>query len=244
MKFSWIRLYAASLAISLCASCSAPNQNKQADSGWTNLFNGEDLQGWQQLGGSATYKVENNSIVGTTIANSPNSFLATNALYRNYILEFEFQLDPAINSGVQFRSISDPAIKNGRVHGYQFELDPSARAWTAGIYDESRRGWIYPLKLNPSAQHALQGNTWYQARIECEGPEVRTFLNGQAMAHIIDAENIPQQGFIALQVHSINSETLAGKHIRWRNIRITEDVSRHKINNAKAIPIERLTKAK
>ena len=64
---------------------------------WILLFNGKDLTGWQQLNGRATYYVENGEIVGTTIANSPNSFLCTKRTVSDFILEFEIMVDPDIN---------------------------------------------------------------------------------------------------------------------------------------------------
>ena len=57
-----------------------------------------------------------------------------------------------MNSGVQIRSLSLPEYQNGRVHGYQVEMDPSARAWSGGIYDEARRGWLYTLDKNPEGR--------------------------------------------------------------------------------------------
>ena len=115
---------------------------------WTPLFNGKDLTGWHQLNGKAKYKAENNEIVGETVAGTPNSFLATDATYGDFILELEFKVDDDMNSGIQVRSESNKDYNNGRVHGYQVEIDPSDRAWTGGIYDEARRGWLYPLTYN------------------------------------------------------------------------------------------------
>ena len=106
---------------------------------WKNLFNGKDLTGWKQLNGKARYTVRNGTIVGTTVFGEPNSFLATDLDYGDFILELEFRVDSTMNSGVQFRSESKPEYKNGRVHGYQYEIDPSKRGWTGGIYDEGRR---------------------------------------------------------------------------------------------------------
>ena len=76
--------------------------------------------------------------------------------YGDFILEFDFKVDDGLNSGVQLRSESKKDYKKGRVHGYQFEIDPSKRAWSGGIYDEARRNWLYPLTLNPSAKTALR----------------------------------------------------------------------------------------
>jgi len=119
---------------------------------WQNLFNGKDLQGWKQLNGQAKYEVVNGEIVGTTVSNTPNSFLATEKHYGDFILEVELLVDNSMNSGIQIRSESTPDFQNGRVHGYQVEVDPSDRKWSGGLYDEARRGWLYPLDINPKGQ--------------------------------------------------------------------------------------------
>jgi hypothetical protein len=196
----------------------AANAQKTKTPSWTNLFNGKDLNGWKQLNGKATYTVQNGEIVGTTVANEPNSFLTTEDTYGDFILEVEFKVDPAMNSGIQFRSESKPEYREGRVHGYQFEIDPSARAWTGGIYDEARRDWLYTLDYNPAAKTAFKQNEWNTARIECIGNTLRTFVNGVPAAYLVD--DMTAKGFICLQVHAIPKDQTAGKQIRWRNVRI------------------------
>src|SRR5882762_3447017 len=101
----------------LFLSASLLAQKKDATK-WTNLFNGKDLKSWRQLNGKAKYEVQNGEIVGTTVSGEPNSFLATEENYGDFILELEFKVDPAMNSGIQFRSESKPEYKDGRVHGY------------------------------------------------------------------------------------------------------------------------------
>jgi hypothetical protein len=193
-------------------------QNKKGGK-WENLFNGKDLTGWKQLNGKAKYEVKNGEIIGTTVMGEPNAFLATEKEYGDFILELELKLDAPMNSGIQFRSLSTPAYKDGRVHGYQMEVDPSDRAWSGGIYDEARRGWLYPLDMNPAAKTAFKKTDWNKYRLECIGNTIRTWVNGQPVAHLIDAETA--KGFIALQVHSIGKEEKKDGHqIRWRNIRI------------------------
>lgn len=190
---------------------------KKSD-GWQLLFNGKDLTGWHQLNGKADYRVDNGEIVGTTVLNTPNSFLATDKDYGDFILELDLKVANGMNSGIQFRSISKPEINNGRVHGYQCEVDPSARAWSGGIYDESRRGWLYTGELNPAAKSAFKLGEWNHYRIECVGNSIRTWLNGVPVAYLLD--DMTASGLIALQVHSIGSEDQVGKQIRWKNIRI------------------------
>lgn len=200
-----------SIVFSLCISLSMQAQ-------WVSLFNGKDLKGWRQLNGKAKYEVEGGAIVGTTVAGEPNSFLATEKDYGDFILELELMADSTMNSGIQFRSESRPDYQNGRVHGYQMEVDPSARAWSGGIYDEGRRLWLYTLEFNPSARPAFNRTGWNRYRIEAIGKEVRTYVNGIPAAHLIDT--LDTRGFIALQVHSISRQEDQGRQVRWRNIRI------------------------
>ena len=190
----------------------------QADGSWTELFNGRDLAGWKQLNGKAKYTVENGEIVGTTVFGEPNSFMATEKEYGDFVLEFEFLVDSTMNSGVQFRSLSTPDYQKGRVHGYQYEIDPSSRAWSGGVYDEARRDWLYQGYLNPSAQKAYQKAGWNKARIECIGNNIRTWLNEVPVSWVVD--DVTPKGFIALQVHSIGRKEDEGRQIRWRKIRI------------------------
>ena len=84
---------------------------------WKNLSNGKDFTGWKILNGKAKYRVEKGEIIGTTVFGEPNTFLATEKDYGDFILEFEFKVDSTMNSGVQFRSESKADYKNGRVHG-------------------------------------------------------------------------------------------------------------------------------
>ena len=119
---------------------------------WTPLFDGRTLDGWVRQGGAATYRVDDGAIVGATVPKTANTFLCTQREFTDFVLELEFKVDPRLNSGVQIRSNSIAGYKQGQVHGYQVEIDPSERAWTAGVYDESRRGWLYDLKDNAAAR--------------------------------------------------------------------------------------------
>ncbi|HUN01413.1 MAG TPA: DUF1080 domain-containing protein [Niabella sp.] len=188
---------------------------------WTSLFNGRDLSGWKQLGGKAKYYVEDNKIIGTTVFDTPNSFIVTEKEYSDFILELEVKLpDSSTNSGIQFRSHYDAGGNDGKgkVFGYQYELDGSSRAWTGGIYDESRRGWLYPLDLNSTAKKAYKQGVFNKVRIEAIGNIIKTWINDAPASFLID--DADASGFIALQVHRITDTREAGKRIQWRNIKI------------------------
>jgi hypothetical protein len=194
--------------------------NCSAQKGWKSLFDGKSLNGWKRLAGAATFSIENGEIVGTTVANTGNTFLATEKEYGDFILELDVKLESQQgNSGVQTRSHFDPAGKkgNGLVYGRQVEVDPSDRKWSGGIYDEGRRLWLYPLTLNPSAQNAYKADGYNHIKVECIGREMKTWFNGMPAAYLVDT--IDEKGFIALQVHAVKPE-LAGKRVWFKNIRI------------------------
>ncbi len=186
---------------------------------WISLFNGKNLNGWKVVNGTAPYKVENGEIVGISASKSPNSFLATKELYKNFILEYEMKMDEGLNSGVQIRSQSLPAYQNGRVHGTQIECEDTKRGWCGGIYDEGRKGWRYPLEFNPKAKSAYKMGEWNTFKVIAFENRIIVWVNNIPASNLI--EDAVETGFFALQVHAIgNKEELAGKLVRWRNIRM------------------------
>ncbi|KAA3616313.1 MAG: DUF1080 domain-containing protein [Calditrichaeota bacterium] len=210
-------MYKKIISIGLCLISVAVFAGNRLNSQWEYLFDGKTLAGWQQRGGEAQYKVENGTIVGISVKGTPNSFLCTEKTYSNFILEVEFLVDDEMNSGIQIRSNSLESYKNGRVHGYQVEIDPSSRAWTAGIYEEGRRGWLYDLRNNEAARSAFKHGEWNMLHIEAMGSSIRTWLNGVPAVNLVDS--MTAEGFIALQVHSKPKD---GVEVKWRNIRILD----------------------
>ena len=236
MKIPVCYLRPALVISALCATAFAADD-------WVPLFNGKDIDGWVQRGGKATYKVEDGAIVGTSTMDTPNSFLCTPRDYSDFILEYEFKVDPKLNSGVQIRSnvLDKPAeitwqgkqvkIKEGVVHGYQIEIDPNPvqnRWWAAGIYDEARRGWLFPGSLGgdgkafgEQGKKIFKQGDWNKVHVEAIGDSITTTLNGVPCASIKDS--LTASGFIGLQVHAIgNEKDKDGTQVRWRNLRILE----------------------
>ena len=185
------------------------------------LFDGKTLKGWKRLAGTAEYKVENGAIVGTSVSNSGNTFLVTEKEYGDFILEMDVKIEsPLSNSGIQVRSHFDPAGNNGKgkVYGRQFEIDPSDRKWSGGVYDEGRRDWIYPVDLNAKAKDAFKVGVYNHIRMECIGNEMRTWINGTAVADVVDT--VDSKGFIGLQVHAVNNTDAVGKKVYFKNLHI------------------------
>jgi len=216
-----------------------------AQDGWMNLFNGTNLDGWAEHSGRAKYRVEGGVLTGESVSGTGNSFLSTTQTFGNFELELEYQCDALLNSGVQIRSEVFPGARTlnvggrelqvaaDRLHGYQCEIDMDAargRMWTGGIYDEARRGWLFPadgakgkqgLAFSEQGRAVSRNGEWNKLRIVADGPVIKTWLNGVARAEICD--NLTPRGVIGLQVHGVGDATnKAGLKVSFRNIRIRE----------------------
>jgi len=205
---------------------------------WIELFDGKTLDGWSVHSGFAKYRVEDGSIVGTTVKKSPNSFLCTEQEYGDFILEFEVMVDPKLNSGVQIRSKIAPEeltywlrdekgkfgpriIPKDRVHGYQVEIAGAEVGTSGGIYDEARRAMIeeWWIKKGTKASKAFKDNQWNKYRVECKGQSIKTWVNGILTADIKDG--MTERGIIGLQVHSVGDDATPYE-VKWKNIRLME----------------------
>lgn len=215
-------LHARLLPTIACALSLAMAATAQADDkdGFRPLFDGKTLNGWTQKNGTATYRVEDGTIVGKTSEGSPNSFLCTDREYSDFELRFEVKVDDALNSGVQIRSKSIPEKNKGRVHGPQVEI---ATNGTAGfIYGEALgTGWLSEDREDPKAKAAFKKGEWNKYRVVAKGKSIKTWVNDVPVADLVDEKSGMTSGFIGLQVHSIPKN--AGPYeVRWRNIEIKE----------------------
>jgi len=192
---------------------------------WTPLFDGKTLNGWRVLGGESKFEVRDGTILGTSVPNAQHTFLATERTYGDFILEYEFQIDPDLNSGIQIRSHSDPAYQGGKVYGMQVEIDGDTRTkrfWSGGVFDQTRRGWLADLTQNDAARQAFKPGEWNRTRVEAIGDSIKTWINGVAASDLVDSVDL--EGFLALQVHQNRRDT--PMHVSFRNLRI-QDRGRH-----------------
>ena len=180
------------------------------------IFNGKDLAGWKAVGG-AIFEVQDGVIVGRT-GDGTYGWLCAEKTYGDFVLELEVKISSG-NSGIQIRSHLDEKRKGDKMVGNQIEVDPSARAWSGGLYDQGRRAWLQNLTNNPAARAAVKTNAWNKYRIVCEGASIKSWVNGVPATDYLDALDV--DGLLALQVHS-------GKdaEVRFRNIRL-QDNGRH-----------------
>lgn len=182
------------------------------------LFNGTDLTGWHNPYEWGTTTVVDNEI---HLLGNKKFFLLTDNAYDDFIFEVEVKMpEGKSNSGFLFRCLEE---KN-KAWGYQAEVDPSARSWSGGLYDEGRRGWIHPkkpVKNNPyNDQHwtsqrkaAFKRYDWNHYKIRCKGDHIQIWVNDVLTTDLHD--DVDQSGPIGLQHHGEK-----GKLYRFRNIKI------------------------
>ncbi|MGB0993531.1 MAG: 3-keto-disaccharide hydrolase [Akkermansiaceae bacterium] len=204
-------------------------KDKADDAKVINLFDGKTLNGWKIVGGNGKYKVEDGCIVGYGKNVKGNTFLRTEKTYGDFELTYEFKFDDRTgNSGLMFRALQKPSDDgNGRVHGYQCEGDNGDRSWTAGLYDEARRGWLFPKKSDKDhcKKFTAQGTKlfkwkeWNTIVIRCQGNHIQTWLNGEKRVDFKDTDpkHDTREGFFGLQVHGGKS-----CNVRWRNLKLKQ----------------------
>lgn len=212
-----MRKLAALSVLTLLAAMPARGDDKE---GFVSIFNGKNLDGWSQKNGTATYRVEDGTVVGKTSEGSPNSFLCSGKEYGDFELKFEVQVDDELNSGVQIRSASRKDKDNGRVHGPQVEI---ATNGTAGcVYGESLgTGWLSTDMTGDEAKKAFKKDEWNSYRVLAVGSHIQTWVNGVPVVDFQEDKSGMKAGFIGLQVHGI-AKGAGPFQVRWRNITIRE----------------------
>jgi hypothetical protein len=172
-----------------------------------NLFNGENLDGWE-IHGTEKWYVENGELVCESGPDEEYGYLSTKEHFDNFELELEFKQEEDGNSGVFFRS----TVEGTKVNGWQVEVAPPS-LHTGGIYESYGRGWL--IKPDPSKDRYLKMGAWNKMKIKVKGNRVTTYLNGNEMVQIEDDKIGKGKGGIALQIHSGG-----GIKVKWRNLKL------------------------
>lgn len=205
------------------ARSSSEQVKESPESDWVALFDGKTLAGWTQRNGTATYGVEEGTIVGRTTDGSPNSFLCTDRGYSDFELRFEVKVDDALNSGVQIRS-NTRGGPTGRVNGPQVEIEASGKngAEAGYLYAEAAGGWMTPKEALVPHKHFVDGE-WNAYRVVASGPRIQVWVNDHQVSDLTHEGMYAShpRGFIGLQVHAIGAG--AGQfEVRWRGIELRE----------------------
>lgn len=189
----------------------AQAENLTLEEGFTPIFNGQDLQGWE--GQKDLWKVVDGVLVGDSPGIKQNEFLATEKTYSDFELRLEFRLQNGVgNTGIQFRSKRDPS--STEVSGFQADI--GEKYWGC-LYDEHRRNKILvqaPVELEKN----LRKDGWNTYVIRAEGDRIILRINDiKTVDYQEQDQSIAKSGMIAVQIHSGGP-----LRVEFRNIRIKE----------------------
>lgn len=169
------------------------------------MFDGKSLAGWEVRPGDEPWWTAADGVIrgGSMEKTVPyNTFLATEKIYGNYELNLKIRLvngSGFVNSGIQMRSVRVPG--NSEMSGYQVD---AGIGWWGKLYDESRRNKVVGEPVDPAAiAKAAKDWDWNEYRILCEGPRIRTWINGVAALDYTESDPaIPLEGKIGIQAHA------------------------------------------
>ncbi|WP_298860042.1 DUF1080 domain-containing protein [uncultured Gimesia sp.] len=213
-------------ALSLLAIVSfaaAPvNAQEHCESDFVCIFNGQNLDGWH---GATTGYFAKDCMLISKKESGGNLF--TNKEYKNFVLRFDFKLEPGANNGIGFHVPKDLDKKSPAFAGKEIQiLDDTADKY-AKLQNYQYHGSLYgtaPAKrghLNPIGE-------WNSQEISVDGNKVKVTLNGTVIVDYdmadakkngtLDGKDHPglkrDTGYLALLGH--------GARIEFKNLRVKE----------------------
>lgn len=200
------RIFLATLAGA--ASSAAFTAQASMTEQYTTLFDGKNLDHWDQIAGGK-WRIEEGVLIGsqgedwTTDPEKTGSYLRSKKAYGDFELLMQYSINEGGNSGVFFRSAKE---KNPAYTGYEMQITDvhgkEANQYNAGIYD-----LVAPRKnvYKPAGE-------WNQVRIRMIEHHIVIDINGERVIDFTGDRRL--KGHIGLQNHDDHSV------VRFRKIRI------------------------
>jgi hypothetical protein len=217
-----MRILCACTLATLVGCATAPKE------GYTFLFDGKSLDGWQKHekmpGGE--WAAASGAIVGREGADASGGFLATTRSYKDFVIELDVMMDWPFDSGVFLR-----VGKDGKSH--QVTLDYRPGGEIGAIYVPWGQGFVshapakYICGEDPAAFEAFPEGEWNHVKIKIQGEpaHIQFWLNDALVTDFLHSpkttEGIPPEGPICLQVHG-SVKDAGGKTVKFRNLQIRE----------------------
>jgi hypothetical protein len=170
------RLFSLAAALSVWAG----SVMAAVEPGFTQLFNGNNLDGWKLVGKTGQgYIVKDGAVV---CPKDGGGNLYTEKEYANFVFRFEFKLEDGSNNGVGIRA---PLEGDAAYMGMEIQvLDDNSAKYKGKLRPEQYHGSIYdviaakPGALKPAGE-------WNTEEIRAEGRKIKVTVNGKV---IVDAD--------------------------------------------------------
>ena len=167
-----MRLPALGLFLTLALSAS--------EDGFVSLFDGKSLKGWQLVKPTGQGYVPKDGILHCPADGGGNLF--TDKTFANFILRFEYRMEPAGNNGVGIRS---PLVGDAAYQGMEIQLlDDQHAKYKGRIKPEQHTGSIYDV-IPARTGFAKPAGEWNLEEITANGSRITVKLNDVV---IVDAD--------------------------------------------------------
>ena len=202
-----------SVLLTINGLAGAAKESKSGD-GFVPMFNGKDLTGWKTTG---NWVVEADNVL--TLKPRPgesgwqryDAYIMTERKYKNFVIDLEFKIGKAGNSGVFFRVDDrlEPVDK-----GIEVQILDTHGLEKPGHHD---CGGVIRT-AGPSKNMAKPAGEWNRYVITCRGNHLTVVLNGEQIIDLQLDESAmkdrPMEGYIGFQDEA--------KRVWYRNVRIKE----------------------
>ena len=210
------------------ADSPATRSSEERSAGFTALFNGEDLAGWEHSG---NWVVEEGVITRTGKGGS--LVYKTAKVPDDFELRFEWKVAEGSNSGIYYRPTQyEYQILDNAVH----RDGQNPRTSAASLY----------FCMQPSVDATKPVGQWNTGRVVCKGTVIQHWLNGIKVIHLdyadpkwkFNVDMLKQRGgdlkargaYLSLQDH--------GDPVWYRNIRLRQLAAGDEIDMTPVTPAE------
>lgn len=178
----------------------------EAPSGWGSIFNGNNLDGWQNSDGS-NWSVSDDILHAEA---GPHGWLLTEQSFADYEFEFEFRMSYGANSGVLIHA--DPTLSLGKVNIAEIQLLDTSNPQYSQISAKASHGSLWQIEAPHIPTTCLPG-LWYRMLMRVVGSEVTMSQNGRVVLNATLPDDYRRKpGCIGLQAY--------GQPVSFRNLRV------------------------
>lgn len=189
----------------------------EAPKGFTPLFNGKDLIGWELKQSKGDIKDCWSVNEGILTCKAGTGWISTDKQYGNFVLRVEWRVQEGGNSGVFLRVPGVVEGKSPSMTGMEIQiLDDNSAKYKGKLKPYQFSGSIYTFV--PCSKPVFKGvKTWNTFEITAKGDKVTVVYNGEKVSEAdmntsAEFAKRPLKGFIGLQNH--------GSAVEFRKVEI------------------------